>query len=144
MLLPIFSCAELCKALRKQSHSRSVHPGLLLDSVPLCSQTVSSNNRIQGWQKAIPICNGTNQAVTSVPAECDPSNQIYRSAARNLWTGVICNSAGYVTCLHLAGLGLHGSAASLSLLGGLPSLGYLNLQGNRLHGEGFAAWIISN
>lgn len=74
--------------------------------------------------------------MTSIAAECDPSNQVYRSAARNLWTGVICSSAGEVTCLHLAGLGFKGSAnKSLEILKDLPSLVYLNLQYNSLYGK---------
>ena len=98
-------------------------------------QIIQSRNHFQGWSAASPLCKGTGQSVSSVAAECDPSNQVYRSASRNSWTGVICNAAGEVTCIHLAGLGLRTTATSIGILADLPSLLYLNLEGNRLYGE---------
>ena len=98
-------------------------------------QGVHSDNRFQGWNTVVAACSGTGQSVTSVASECDPSSAVYRSASRNSWTGVICNPAGEVVCLHLAGLGLRGAASSLGVLRDLHGLQYLNLEGNRIYGS---------
>ena len=104
-------------------------------------QSVKSDNRFQGWRADTPICTDTDQAVTSSAVECDPNNQVYRSASRNSWTGVTCNPRGGVICLHLAGLGLNGNAESLALLKDLPHLAYLNLEGNEFSGKVFSVLI---
>lgn len=115
------------------SKNSSQSPRHCLKAFPL--QSVQSDNRFRGWKADTQICTDTGQAVTSSALECDPSNQVYRSASRNSWTGVTCNPTGSVICLHLAGLGLHGNADAVAILGDLPDLAYLNLEGNSLSGE---------
>lgn len=99
-------------------------------------QAVVSKNRLGGWgQSDLGVCSSASEIVTSSAAECDPLHQIYRNANRNSWTGVTCNPAGEVVCIHLQGFSLHGAAAGIATLQDLPSLGYLNLADNELSGE---------
>ena len=99
-------------------------------------QTVAQSNHFNGWgQNSSQACGGANQTVTSTVSECDPDNQVYRSADRNAWTGVTCNPTGSIVCIHLAGFGLQGSASALEALQDLPSLAYLHLGNNYLKGE---------
>lgn len=100
-------------------------------------QDVISDNRFRGWgQSPSDPCGLTAlQTVTEDVKECSPSNRVYKTAVYNVWTGVTCNPAGEVVCIHLPSFDIEGSASAVTALQGLPGLAYLNLADNKLTGE---------